>query len=65
MSKFLFFTDSHFSAHFTEFSKPDKDFINNRFRIQCDTLIKLLELAKEKSLPVIFGALPFQQDFLP
>ena len=48
MSKFLFFTDSHFSAHFTEFSKPDKDFINNRFRIQCDTLIKLLELAKDK-----------------
>ena len=55
MSKFLFFTDSHFSAHFTEFSKPDKDFINNRFRIQCNTLIKLLELAKDKSLPVIFG----------
>ena len=55
MSKFLFFTDSHFSAHFTEFSKPDKDYLNSRFKIQCQTLINIMELAKSRKLPIIFG----------
>lgn len=55
LSKFLFFTDSHFSAHFTEFSKPIKEYINDRFQNQCKVLSDMLTKAREDNLPVIFG----------
>lgn len=52
--KFLFFTDSHFHL-FSNYSKPDEDFVNDRFREQVSTLQKVFDIAREEQAEIIFG----------
>lgn len=52
--KFIFFTDSHFHL-FTNYAKPDDEFVNDRFREQIETLQKVFEIAREEKAKVIFG----------
>ncbi|AKA61317.1 recombination exonuclease [Staphylococcus phage Stau2] len=52
--KFIFFTDSHFHM-FTNYSKPDEEYGNDRFKEQIETLQKVFDLARENKAKVIFG----------
>lgn len=52
--KFIFFTDSHFHL-FTDFSKPDEFYRNDRFKEQMETLNSVFTLAREKEATIIFG----------
>lgn len=52
--KFIFFTDSHFHL-FTNYAKPDKDYVNDRFKEQMDALQKVFDIARENQADVIFG----------
>ena len=52
--KFIFFTDSHFHM-FTDFSKPDEFYHNDRFREQIEALQEVFNVAKEEEATVIFG----------
>lgn len=52
--EFVFFTDSHFHL-FTNYSKPDEEFTNDRFREQIETLQKVFDIARENKAKVIFG----------
>ncbi len=52
--KFIFFTDSHFHL-FTNYAKPDEEYVNDRFREQIEALQKVFDLAKEHNAKVIFG----------
>lgn len=55
MTSVLLFTDFHASSGFSEFSKSDEVYKNNRFRIQCECLEYILNQAEKLNLPVIFG----------
>ncbi|BDA81533.1 recombination exonuclease A [Staphylococcus phage vB_SsapH-Golestan-100] len=52
--KFIFFTDSHFHL-FTDFSKPDEFYRNDRFKEQMEALNSVFEIAREKEATIIFG----------
>lgn len=52
--KFLFFTDSHFHL-FTDYSKPDNEFVNDRFKEQIKTLQKVFDIARKEQAIIIFG----------
>lgn len=52
--KFIFFTDSHFHL-FTNYAKPDEEYVNDRFREQIEALQKVFDLAKEHNAKVIFA----------
>lgn len=52
--KFIFFTDSHFHL-FTDFSKPDEQYVNDRFKEQVETLQKIFDIARKEQATVIFG----------
>lgn len=54
MTKVIHFTDFH--AHvFEDFSKPDKQFVTDRFRDQINTLHKVFEIAREHDAILVFG----------
>lgn len=52
--KFVFFTDSHFHL-FTNYAKPDDEFVNDRFKEQMEALQKVFDIAREQDAKVIFG----------
>ena len=52
--KFVFFTDSHFHL-FTNYAKPDDEFVNDRFKEQIEALQKVFDIAREEKADVIFG----------
>ncbi|UXE02519.1 SbcD-like subunit of palindrome specific endonuclease [Staphylococcus phage Biyabeda-mokiny_2] len=52
--KFVFFTDSHFHL-FTNYAKPDNEFVNDRFKEQIEALQKVFDIAKKEEATVIFG----------
>ena len=52
--KFIFFTDSHFHL-FTNYAKPDEDYVNDRFKEQIESLQKVFDIAREEKAKVIFG----------
>ncbi|ARM68963.1 recombination exonuclease A [Staphylococcus phage vB_Sau_CG] len=52
--KFVFFTDSHFHL-FTNYAKPDEQYVNDRFREQIQALQKMFDIAREEDATVIFG----------
>ena len=52
--KFVFFTDSHFHL-FTNYAKPDDEYVNDRFREQMEALQKVYDIAREHKAKVIFG----------
>ncbi|XWX29943.1 SbcD-like subunit of palindrome specific endonuclease [Staphylococcus phage PG-2021_40] len=52
--KFIFFTDSHFHL-FTDFSKPDEQYVNDRFKEQVETLQKVFDIARKEQATIIFG----------
>uniref|UniRef100_A0AAU6MXA0 SbcD-like subunit of palindrome specific endonuclease n=1 Tax=Staphylococcus phage 184DA TaxID=3110532 RepID=A0AAU6MXA0_9CAUD len=52
--KFVFFTDSHFHL-FTNYAKPDEQYVNDRFREQIQALQKVFDIAREEDATVIFG----------
>ena len=52
--KFIFFTDSHFHL-FTNYAKPDEDYVNDRFKEQIEALQKVFDIAREEEATVIFG----------
>ena len=52
--KFIFFTDSHFHL-FTNYAKPDDEFVNDRFKEQVEALQKVFDIAREEKAKVIFG----------
>lgn len=52
--KFIFFTDSHFHL-FTNYAKPDDEFVNDRFKEQIESLQKVFNIAREEKAKVIFG----------
>ncbi len=52
--KFIFFTDSHFHL-FTNYAKPDDEFVNDRFKEQIEALQKVFDIAREEKADVIFG----------
>jgi len=52
--KFIFFTDSHFHL-FTDFSQPDTEYVNDRFKEQIQTLQKVFDIARDNNAKVIFG----------
>ena len=52
--KFIFFTDSHFHL-FTNYAKPDDEFVNDRFKEQVKALQKVFDIAREEKADVIFG----------
>lgn len=52
--KFIFFTDSHFHL-FTNYAKPDEDYVNDRFKEQIEALQKVFDIAREEKADVIFG----------
>lgn len=52
--KFLFFTDSHFHL-FTDFSSPNEQYVNDRFKEQIEALQKVFDIAREEKSDVIFG----------
>ena len=52
--KFVFFTDSHFHL-FTNYAKPDDEFVNDRFKEQTEALQKVFDIAREEKADVIFG----------
>ncbi|WRW34625.1 recombination exonuclease [Staphylococcus phage CF5] len=52
--KFIFFTDSHFHM-FTNYSKPDEEYGNDRFKEQIETLQKVFDIARDHKAKVIFG----------
>lgn len=54
MGKYVFITDLHLH-NFTEFAKPDKDFITDRFKAQLDTLQKAFDIAKEEEAMLLIG----------
>ncbi|AMQ66625.1 recombination exonuclease [Bacillus phage Shbh1] len=54
MTRVVFFSDFH--AHiFEDFSKPDPDYVNDRFRAQIDTLKRVFEIARENNATLVFG----------
>ncbi|WBF81278.1 hypothetical protein FMLHJGGC_00227 [Staphylococcus phage BSwM-KMM1] len=52
--KFVFFTDSHFHL-FTNYAKPDDEFVNDRFKEQIEALQKVFDIARKEKADVIFG----------
>lgn len=52
--KFLFFTDSHFHL-FTDYSKPDNEYVNDRFKEQIGALQKVFDIARKEQATIIFG----------
>ena len=52
--KFVFFTDSHFHL-FTNYAKPDDEFVNDRFKEQIGALQKVFDIARKEKADVIFG----------
>lgn len=52
--KYLFITDTHFHM-FTEFSKPDEEYGNDRFREQMEVLQKAIDLAREHDATLVHG----------
>lgn len=52
--KFIFFTDSHFHL-FTDFSTPNSEYYNDRFKEQIESLQKVFDIAREEKSDVIFG----------
>lgn len=52
--KFIFFTDSHFHL-FTNYAKPDEDYVNDRFKEQIEALQKVFDIAREEKAKVIFA----------
>nr|DAN11153.1 MAG TPA: putative DNA double strand break repair [Herelleviridae sp.] len=52
--KFIFVTDNHFHL-FTNYSKPDDEFVNDRFREQMEALQKVFDIARENKAKVILG----------
>lgn len=54
MTKVVFFSDLH--AHiFEDFSKPDPEFVTDRFRDKIRTLQRVFEIARENNAIVLFG----------
>lgn len=59
-SGFIFFTDFH--AHlFMDFSKPDTDFVTDRFRAQVEALEGMFKRAQKENLGIVFGGDLFHQ----
>lgn len=54
MKSLMFVTDIHLHP-FNNFSKPDDDFINTRFRQQFETLDKVYDLARKSNSTIING----------
>lgn len=52
--KFLFFTDSHFHL-FTDFSSPNEQYVNDRFKEQIEALQKVFDIARKEKSTIIFG----------
>lgn len=52
--KIILFSDSHFHI-FEDFSKPDDEYVNDRFRAQIDTLKEVFRIAREKEADIVFG----------
>ncbi|QEM41378.1 exonuclease [Staphylococcus phage Maine] len=52
--KFVFFTDSHFHL-FTNYAKPDDEFVNDRFKEQIESLQDVFAIARKEKAKVIFG----------
>lgn len=52
--KFLFFTDSHFHL-FTDYSKPDNEYVNDRFKEQIGALQEVFDIARKEQATIIFG----------
>lgn len=52
--KFIFLTDTHFHL-FTDFSTPNSEYYNDRFKEQIESLQKVFDIARENKAKVIFG----------
>lgn len=52
--KFIFFTDSHFHL-FTNYAKPDEEYVNDRFREQVEALQEVFNTARDEGASIIFG----------
>lgn len=52
--KYIVFSDAHMHV-FTEFAKPDKDYVNTRFKEQVEALEKVVELANDSGSDILFA----------